>query len=70
MGARLPRLPARPELGGARRKCDGHLTVGGLDPGPHTVVVTAKGYVGKVVRVVLDKDETRRIDLTLGPSGD
>ncbi len=47
--------------------CDGHLNVGGLDPGPHTVIVTAKGHVGRVMRIVIKEGEVRLLALALKP---
>jgi len=37
------------------------LRIAGLDPGPHTVILGAKGSVGRAMRVHLGKGETRRI---------
>jgi len=39
----------------------------GLDPGPHTVLVGARGCIGKVARVVLKPGEYRKLPLTLAP---
>ena len=47
--------------------CGGRLTVGGLDPGPHTVIVTAKGHVGRVMRVVMKEGEVRKLAFALRP---
>lgn len=52
---------------GISREDDHRLVIRGLDAGPHTLVVGAPGRKGKVLRVVFNEGETRRIDLTLEP---
>ena len=39
--------------------------VTGLRAGPHTVIVGAEGHVGRAMRVVLKKAETREIRVRL-----
>jgi hypothetical protein len=43
----------------------GQLAIGGLDPGRHTIVVTAKGHTGRSMRVVLKEDEVRTLGVSL-----
>jgi len=43
------------------------LMLAGLDPGPHVVLVGARGRRSKALRVVLAPGERRRLDLALEP---
>lgn len=47
---------------------DAVVTLRGLDPGPHRLLVGARGRRSREVRVVLRPGETRRLDLALPPS--
>ena len=47
---------------------DSPVTVCGLDPGPHTVVVTSSGRVGRAMRVQLRDGERRELVIDLRPS--
>jgi hypothetical protein len=46
---------------------ESRLVIRGLDAGAHTLLVGAVGRRGRVLRVVLENNETRRIDLRLDP---
>ena len=43
----------------------GRYTLMGLEPGPHTLIVSAPGHRGEIRRVVLGENEARSIDIVL-----